>query len=161
MYPAPTKPDVLNAAGKRTVMDEAYQAWLPLCSIMPWSTAEDPNCTFAYPDSTNPAPPPQTTPPPPAAGNASGGLPSCVDYQQNAIACAQKVTAFGFNAERDRLDRELSAGLVACAQAQCDQWPGGGSIYQVRRASGLRSRPGPDVIVGKERRSKARRLVGN
>ena len=140
MYPAAAiKTDALDAAGKRTVMDDAYRTWLSLCSIMPWPTAEDPNCTFAY---SSPAggTPPQTTPAPPPASNSSGGLPSCVDYQLNAIACSQKVTSFGINAERERLDAELGRALEACARAQCDQWPGGGTIYQVSICS-LRSSP--------------------
>jgi hypothetical protein len=134
MYPAaPVKPDALNVAADRTVMDDAYQAWLALCSIMPWPTAEDPNCTVAY---TSQPPsggtqPPQTTPEPASTSNPSGGLPSCVDYQLNAIVCAQKVTSFGFNAERKRLDAELGMALVACAQAQCNQYPGGRTVDQV------------------------------
>ncbi len=140
MYPtAPVKTDALNAAADRTVMDDAYQVWLALCSIMPWPTAEDPDCIFAYPGQppSGGTQPPQTTPTPASTSNSSGGLPSCTDYQLNAIACAQKVTSFGFNAERERLDAELGRALVACAQAQCDQWPGGGTVYQVPRPSGL------------------------
>ena len=126
MYPAATAVDHPNADGTKTVMAEAYEYWQSLCSVLPWPVAAQPGCTFTYPGTT---PAPVTTPaPPPADPNSPA---SCATYTQDQIACAQKVTPFGFSSAQQALDKQLTAGLMACAQTMCAGWPGGGTVVQV------------------------------
>ncbi len=129
-------------------MDEAYQHWQSLCSILPFG--KDPDCAFTYPAAAATQPPP---PPPPAKTPNSTSPASCDTYVKDSLACAQKVTGFGFNDVRDKLDLEQTVALKACAQTMCDKWPGGGTVVQVSPppAPALRGPPLLDSSCGRAR----------
>ncbi len=120
--------DGLNPAGTATVMSDAFEHWVELCG-MPTGFNEK-NCEIAgkYPPPTAGMPPPAPITPPPSS-DIGATLPSCKDYETDSLRCNQKVTAFGFDNQRQALQDERDAALKACAQTMCSTL-GGGKVYE-------------------------------
>jgi hypothetical protein len=109
-------------------MSDAFQHWVELCG-MP-SGFNDMNCEIAgkYPPPAAAKPPPAPVKAPPGS-DVGAGLPSCKDYEADSLRCNQKVTAFGFDNQRQALQDERDAALKACAQTMCNTL-GGGNVYE-------------------------------
>ena len=84
-------------------MDEAYEYWRSLCSVLDW--IDKPDCKFSYPAGGPPAPAPRpgpglqpvsaptapAAPPPPPPAPAGPAPASCKGYREATIGCARKV----------------------------------------------------------------------
>jgi hypothetical protein len=112
MYPSPFPIDAPNAGNTTTIMDDAYQHWQSLCSVLPWYSQSD--CA--------------ATPPLP---QAESSIPMCNRYVHSSIMCSQEIYKFGKSSTQEVPDTALTTALLACAKDLCAP-PWNGDVVQVR-----------------------------